>query len=419
MIKKILSSLKYRIAITVFIMEAIMLTIVLWNTFSFIEIQAKEDLDNRHQIIIELIKQITGNSIFSEEYDDLQQYIEQISQDPEIINIAILNKKGIIIAHSNFQMVGEKAASRPSSNHHYWIKQRLPKLGDIEVEFSLERIERQLRKAKRLGVGIAIAGMMIIAISGLMFGFLLTHKLGSLTKVIRHFKESGEYLNIEVSGSDEIATLSNAFNHMSNKINVYIEKIESDKNLLEVRVNERTQELEEAQHRLVNANEQLKTLAITDHLTGLYNRIKIEDRLEVEYLRYCRYKNIFSVILLDIDKFKMVNDTYGHDIGDITLVTTADTLTNNIRQIDTVGRWGGEEFIVVCPETEIEGASKLAEKLRMIIEKTTFNTIGNITCSFGVAEIQHTETIKNLLKRSDIALYYAKEEGRNRVTCAE
>jgi len=415
MIKKILSSLKYRIAITVFIMEAIMLTIVLWNTFSYIELQAKEDLDNRHQIIIELIKQITSNSIFSEEYDDLQQYIEQISQDPEIINIAILNKKGIIIAHSNFQMVGEKQASQNSSPHHYWIKKRLTKLGDIEIEFSLARIQRQLRKAKQLGIGIAIAGMMIIAISGLMFGFLLTHKLGSLTKVIKQFKESGEYLNIEVTGSDEIATLSNAFNHMSNKINDYIEKIESDKNLLEVRVNERTQELEDAQHRLVNVNEQLKTLAITDHLTGLYNRIKIEDRLEVEYTRHIRYKNIFSVILLDIDKFKAVNDTYGHDIGDITLVKTAKILTNNIRQTDTVGRWGGEEFIVICPETEIEGAVKLAEKLRKVIEKTIFDSIGSITCSFGVAEINNADTIKNIIKRSDIALYNAKEQGRNRV----
>lgn len=415
MIKTIFSSLKYRIAITVFVLEAIMLTFVLWNTFSFIEIQAQEDLDNRHLIVVELIKQITSNSIFSEEYDDLQQYIEQIAQDPEIINIAIQNKNGIIIAHSDFQKVGQQAIENTVSPHHYWITKRLPKLGTIEIEFSLQRIKKQLYKAKRLGIGIAIAGMFVIAISGLMFGFLLTHKLGSLTKVISKFKESGEYNSLEITGNDEIAMLSNAFNHMSDKINKYIERIESDKDLLEIRVTERTKELEEAKHRLVDANEQLQKLSITDHLTGLYNRIKIEELLQSEKKRRERYKNVFSVILLDIDNFKYVNDNYGHDVGDDALITAARILAQNIRLADDVGRWGGEEFIIVCPETDQKGAFNLAEKLRKIFEQTDFNMAGKITCSFGTAEIGDSENIKGLIKRSDLALYKAKKQGRNRV----
>ena len=273
-------------------------------------------------------------------------------------------------------------------------------------------------RAKKLGAGIAIAGMLIIAISGLMFGSLLTHKLGNLTKNVSKFKDSGEYDKVEVSGSDEIAVLSNAFNHMSNKINNYIERIESDKSMLEVRVNERTKELEEAKHRLTSANSQLKTLAVTDHLTGLFNRIKIEEQLESENMRYERSRKKFSIILLDIDKFKVVNDTYGHDIGDETLITVAHLLSKNIRQTDIAGRWGGEEFIIVCPETNQDGALKLAEKLRQIIEETDFTAIGNITCSFGTADKQDNDSIKEIIKRSDVALFKAKELGRNQVVAS-
>ena len=132
MIKKFLSSLKYRIASTVFILEAIMLSFVLWNTFNFIEFQAQDDMDNRHQIIIELIKQISSNSMFAEEYDDLQQYIEQISQDPEIINIIVINKNDTVIAHSNFQKVGHPATLHSSSPNHYWITKRVSELGRVE-----------------------------------------------------------------------------------------------------------------------------------------------------------------------------------------------------------------------------------------------------------------------------------------------
>lgn len=419
MVKAALSSLKYRIAISVFVMEAIMLTVVLWNTFNFVENQAKEDLDNRHKIVVELIQQISSNSMFSEEYDDLQQYIEQISQDPEIFNIAILNRSGVIIAHSQFDKVGEKMHEKFSSPHHYWVTKQISKFGFLEIEFSLERITKQLQKARQLGIGIAMAGMIVIAISGLMFGFLLTHKLGSLTKVISKFKESGEYSYVEISGSDEIATLSRAFNHMGNKINDYIDRIESDKDLLEVRVAERTKELEDAKQKMAEVNSRLESMAITDHLTGLFNRIKIEESMETEYLRRMRYRTSFSVVLLDIDKFKNVNDTYGHDVGDSTLVTLSNILSNHVRKIDIVGRWGGEEFIVVCPGTDINGAAILAENLRNEIEKSEFDIVGTITCSFGVAEMRDDEMLKELIKRSDVGLYLAKAQGRNRVVIAE
>jgi len=415
MLKTKLSSLKYRIAITVFILEGIMLSVVLWNTFNFVEVQAQEDLNKRHHVTFELIKQISSNSIFAEEYDDLQQYIEKISEDPGIINIAVLNNKSIIIAHNDFNKVGQKSEKFISTPEHYWLNENIDSLGSIQIEFSLASIKSQLKKAKSMGVGLAIAGMLLIAVSGLTFGFILTHRLTSLTEVISNFKDSGEYISIESTGSDEIAVLTNAFNHMSNKINNYIEKIEKDKGKLERRVDERTEELRKAKNHLVNVNAKLNVIAVTDHLTQISNRIRIEEQLKIENDRFKRYTTKYSVILLDIDNFKSVNDNYGHDIGDQVLISISNLLKRNIRSTDIIGRWGGEEFIIVCAEADLDGATQLADNLRLLIEKSIFDSVGSVTCSFGTAEIQNNETVKDLIKRSDKALYAAKEQGRNRV----
>lgn len=157
--------------------------------------------------------------------------------------------------------------------------------------------------------------------------------------------------------------------------------------------------------------EELKDLAIKDQLTGLYNRRKIDQVLmkekdEADYL---------SVIMADIDMFKLVNDQYGHLVGDQVLMEIAAILTKGIRRIDVLGRWGGEEFIIICTDTDLEGATVLAEKLRELVAAYDFTGVGKKTCSFGVAQLRKDETIDELLLRSDLALYRAKERGRNRV----
>lgn len=153
----------------------------------------------------------------------------------------------------------------------------------------------------------------------------------------------------------------------------------------------------------------------TDILTSLPNRFKLNELLLQEERRSTRYKQEFSVILVDIDHFKEVNDTYGHQVGDAILKEFSNVLINNIRSIDVVGRWGGEEFLVVCPHTDMSGAYALAENLRKAIETHPFPTIGDKTASFGVAVYQENDTFEALFKKVDDALYRAKENGRNQV----
>lgn len=168
-------------------------------------------------------------------------------------------------------------------------------------------------------------------------------------------------------------------------------------------------------NKLLNLKTQkFEELAKTDPLTGLLNRLGIRDILYDGLTSWKIKKQPFSFILLDIDHFKSLNDTYGHDVGDIVLKTLAKLLSENVRTTDYLARWGGEEFILVCPNTTLVEAQHIAEQLRMKVEQMELTETGSITASFGVATMG-TPSLDTLFKSSDKALYQAKEQGRNKV----
>jgi len=160
----------------------------------------------------------------------------------------------------------------------------------------------------------------------------------------------------------------------------------------------------------------IEELSIKDQLTQIANRHYLETSFKKELDRTKRYNGMFSVILADVDHFKLVNDSYGHDVGDDVLIQIASILKNNTRATDIVGRWGGEEFLIICPESSAQEAEVVAENLRVKIENFSFDVIGRKSCSFGVSEFKSSdEDSKEVIKRADNALYIAKNEGRNRV----
>ena len=160
---------------------------------------------------------------------------------------------------------------------------------------------------------------------------------------------------------------------------------------------------------------ELVHLASTDKMTGLYNRAKLDEALNMEMERSRRYGHPLGVILMDIDHFKKINDTYGHPVGDDVLIKLAKLLDHNTRITDTLGRWGGEEFVIISPHTDRAGVIHLAENLRHNIEAHTFESVGRQTASFGVTLLRDEDTAASVIKRADDALYSAKAEGRNRV----
>ncbi|CAI8197595.1 MAG: diguanylate cyclase [Sulfurovum sp.] len=164
----------------------------------------------------------------------------------------------------------------------------------------------------------------------------------------------------------------------------------------------------------------LEYQATHDTLTGIYNRNKFHEMFEKEIRRNLRYKHDLSIIIVDIDHFKKINDTFGHQTGDDVLKAIPIILQSCIREHDILSRWGGEEFMILLPDTNIENAFKVAEKIRAKIESQTFTKrYLSLTASFGVSALRDEDTAENLIKRADNALYESKNQGRNLVTLAK
>lgn len=205
-------------------------------------------------------------------------------------------------------------------------------------------------------------------------------------------------------GNIKIFGISREFTELKN----VTKKLEEANETLELKVKERTKEL-------TDSLEEIKKISITDNMTGLYNRMKLDESLWYEIKRSARTNEKFGVILLDIDLFKNINDTYGHLVGDNVLKEFANLLKSNIRITDILGRWGGEEFLIFCPDTDIEGSYTFAQHIRKKIENFKFTQVEQITASFGVTAYNSDDTPESIMKRVDDALYQAKNSSRNSV----
>ena len=182
-------------------------------------------------------------------------------------------------------------------------------------------------------------------------------------------------------------------------------------------VNEKTRELKKVIEQLEEKNDVLTYKATHDSLTTLSNRQKLNDELDKEILREIRYKHKLSMLMLDIDDFKRINDTYGHDVGDVVLIGISKILKDSIRVTDIASRWGGEEFMVLLPETTMNDTMLVAEYIRKNIEDYNEDNIKfPITVSVGVAEfIVNSDDKESFIKKVDVALYQAKNNGKNQV----
>ncbi|XOB60582.1 diguanylate cyclase response regulator [Campylobacterota bacterium DY0563] len=177
-------------------------------------------------------------------------------------------------------------------------------------------------------------------------------------------------------------------------------------------------ELENKYKEIKNDNIILNKLATTDKLTSIYNRRYIDNKLFECFQKIDSYNlQHLSIIFLDIDNFKSINDTYGHIIGDKVLTTIATLIKSNVEKENIVGRWGGEEFIIICENYDTQKSCILANKIKDKIANNFFEEVEKVTASFGVASYEKGENITSLIQKADYNLYQAKEQGKNRVCC--
>jgi diguanylate cyclase (GGDEF)-like protein len=182
---------------------------------------------------------------------------------------------------------------------------------------------------------------------------------------------------------------------------------------------ESLREKKDLEDALQRTNELLERQATTDTLTGIANRLKFNNTMAIEVSKARRHLVPLSLIIFDIDNFKLINDTFGHRAGDLTLQELTVLVSPTMRPEDVFARWGGEEFAVLLPYTTVEGAVNLAERLRHKIQMHPFGVVNALTCSFGAALFRTEENDDAFVRRADEALYEAKKKGRNRVEVAK
>ncbi|MCT7577371.1 sensor domain-containing diguanylate cyclase [Aliarcobacter butzleri] len=363
-------------------------------------------------------KNVVGIDVLTQDFTTL--YKKHINQD--FINVVIFQEDGLVLSSSNkdnslFEKFFEKNKNINDykelkvvdiNKKEYITKivqlDTLNKQEYIVIFADYEKItEPYLSQTFKLLLTFIIIAFLMFPIMIYLSGIIIKPIYNLVKQSIKIKNRKYNDVSQIESPILEIALLSASFENMAQSINSY-------QNSLEEKVKQRTEEL------LVK-NAELLRLSITDNLTKLYNRVKLDKSLQEEMNRSLRYNTNFSIILLDIDYFKKVNDNFGHQVGDEVLIESAQILSKNIRNVDILGRWGGEEFLVICPETKIEDAIKVASHINEAIKLHKFSTYPNtITMSLGVASFnKDIKNIDDIILNADKALYQAKEEGRDKV----
>ncbi len=268
----------------------------------------------------------------------------------------------------------------------------------VIVSRSESEVSETANKTTLVIVFVGMIFTLVTALVALVLGKWAARPIVELAITAQILGEGHLNARAEVGANNEIGCLAKSLNSMAE--NLQTTMTSRDELIYEVKQREKVEE-------------KLRVLSTTDELTGAYNRRAFNEYLGANIGRAKRYKALLSICLLDIDNFKNINDSYGHDVGDLALKALVRIVKESIRQEDIVARWGGEEFTILLPETGKDAALQLAERLRKNIAVNDFPKVGRITVSIGLAELQVDDTSDTLVKRADLALYQAKDSGRN------
>lgn len=231
-------------------------------------------------------------------------------------------------------------------------------------------------------------------------------------------------MNLHIDSATDLNSLKSEIKKSMNELSSNLQNFSHDSQNREHSMGEEIKQVNARMNALEIVSEILKDrlaserrIAMQDPLTGVHNRLAYDERIEEELERYHRYQSPFVLMVWDLDHFKQVNDSYGHLAGDKVLQSTAELLSSGTRRVDFISRYGGEEFVVIMPNTQMDSAFKVAEKIRKKLERVRFHYNDadlDVTISCGLAEVVEGDTVEGLFKRADDALYQAKDGGRNR-----
>ncbi|MGB5493375.1 MAG: diguanylate cyclase [Sedimenticolaceae bacterium] len=305
----------------------------------------------------------------------------------------------------------------------------------VGIDMYADEVQSKLKEIRLAGLLSLVFSLLLAVIFSRLLSHSFTRRIGSLVgRLSTIAPEQGAGASM-VNG-DELNQLSEAFDQMSVRLSNSRQQLEANQTALqeardelEQRVSERTSELVRTNEKLLEEiderkrmEQRLEAITRTDYLTGILNRRAITRRLEEIIPQLSGDEDSFCTILVDLDHFKQINDRFGHDVGDLTLKHAVERMIHGVRDTDLLGRWGGEEFLIVSPRTGLDEATQLAQRLCKNLADSRLRA-GEasvaVTGSFGVTRFLLGEGLDSCLKRTDDALYAAKAQGRNRVVAMQ
>ncbi|WP_101049843.1 sensor domain-containing diguanylate cyclase [Macromonas nakdongensis] len=281
-------------------------------------------------------------------------------------------------------------------------------MGHVVMEFTLESLLRQKQDVLLWSVAVTVLALLLAAVVATFIASSVTGPLQHISAVVGRIAQGDLSARADVEQVGVMEPLAVGVNAMA-------ERVALNQGELQAQVHEATQELR-------RQKEAAEMAARIDPLTGVFSRRAFTEAAETEMQRALRYGLPLSLIMIDLDHFKAVNDTYGHAMGDAVLASFARTIAQEVREVDVIGRMGGEEFVVLLPSTEVTEAVRVAERMRLAVASGELQAYGDslrYTASFGVAAFDPRElSLNRFMDRADAALYEAKRAGRNRVELA-
>lgn len=381
-------------------------------------IKSKESKNN---LLMRTVSPVVGLNLSLGLTDSYKEYLDQIAhQNSDLIAIKLVDAKNETLYE--YRAKQNVVIDEDKNRYNYGTMCIVDELTDeqlatIEMKFSNREHEEMISRSRDITINISIITLVLLALFIFYLKLEFRHLKRLTNDVLTYDPKLNNFPLKSLEGTDEVSLIHNAIISMVKKISVYTDLLDRNNVLLEEKVAQRTLELEKS-------NRELSLLASVDYLSKLYNRRHFTQTAEAILEMSKRNNTKVSIIMIDIDNFKSINDAYGHETGDEVIVSFSSIIKESIRKSDVACRFGGEEFIVLFPDTDVDGAFSIAEKIRKEAESRkvylSHNQELNYTVSVGVSEVdmEKDRNMEASIHRADSAMYRAKNGGRNN-TCIE
>ena len=392
-----------------------------WFAFREEKENILKEVEQRGSDISRFVAKSLVYSVIGYDYHTIDLLLKEITLSEDVGYSKVVNLKGNTMAEAGVLLENDPS-KMVIFKEDLILNDEV--VGKLTLGISTEKTMKRLQHQKYSLIKREAIILLLIAIAEIIaLSFIIIKPVSIISNSLNKKEDEGQIIGtIPLKSKDEFGELADKFNELSQNLNIANAELQSRIDYADKELIKTNNMLLDRSSELIGLNEEFKKLSVTDPLTGLYNRRYFEEKLEDEIRVSKRHGDINSLFLIDIDKFKQVNDTYGHMHGDTVIKKVANTIKSRLREVDVVCRIGGEEFVAICKHANKKHSIELAENIRKIVEKSTMS-IGkdniNVTISIGVVTFMAEnpdEDANSIFKHVDIALYHSKDTGRNRVT---